>query len=100
MKATSLDFDVDLYLNRFVPLSRIYLLPKPISWLLGYRKEPVTPVGSLIVWLWSFIGAFAGILIVEAVFRTEGLQSHGTPIIIGSLVSSFSFSIHPDMKSN
>jgi hypothetical protein len=97
MKLASWNIDVDLYLNRFIPRSRIYLLPKPISWLLGYRKEPGTPVGSLIVWFWSFIGAFVGVLIVEAVFHTEGLQSHGTPIIIGSLVGPFAFLLHSYM---
>ncbi|EPE32628.1 hypothetical protein GLAREA_07762 [Glarea lozoyensis ATCC 20868] len=85
MKLLSSNFDIDLYINRIVPRSRIHLLPKPISWFLGYREEPTKPVGSIIIWFWSFIGAFAGILIIEAVFRTPGLHSHGTPIVIGSL---------------
>jgi hypothetical protein len=86
MKSLSFDFDVDLYINRIVPRSRLHLLPKPISRFLGYRKEPAKPVGSIKIWFWSFIGAFAGILIIEAVFHTPGLHSHGTPIVIGSFV--------------
>lgn len=93
MRAQDLDFNIDRYINRIIPRNRLYLLPKPISWILGYRDSTPPLIGNVVVWWWAFIGAFAGILIVEAVFRTEQLRSEGTPIIIASLVYS-----HPYQK--
>lgn len=90
MELLSFNFDIDLYLNRVVPRFRLHQLPKPISWLLGYREEPITPVGSIMVWFWGFIGAFVGILVIEAIFRTEQLRSYGSPVIIGSFVKPLS----------
>jgi len=86
MREPALDFDVDHYINRFVPRSRLHLLPKPISWFLGYRSQPTPRIGSVLVWFWAFIGAFGGILVVEAVFHSEGIKDHGAPTVIASLV--------------
>ncbi|KAK0119141.1 hypothetical protein ONS95_008003 [Cadophora gregata] len=82
---SSYNFDVDRYINRIVPRSRLHLLPKPISWFLGHREKPTKNVGNVVTWFWAFIGAFCGILVIEAVFQTEKLQSDGAPIIIASL---------------
>jgi hypothetical protein len=87
MGAQDIEFDIDNYINRFIPRNRLRLLPKPISWFLGYRSSSPSRIGNVLVWWWAFLGAFAGILVVEAVFRTEQLQSEGTPIVIASLVS-------------
>jgi hypothetical protein len=86
MREPVLDFDVDHYINRFVPRPRFHLLPKPISWFLGYRSKPMPRIGSVLVWFWSFIGAFAGILVIEAVFQTKGIKDLGAPTVIASLV--------------
>jgi len=86
MKKIPLDFDIDHYLNRFVPRNRLYLLPKPISWFLGYRDQPRKPVGAVLVCFWAFFGAFSGLLVVEAVYMTEALKKDGSPIVIASLV--------------
>jgi hypothetical protein len=94
MREPAFDFDVDHYINRFVLRSRLHLLPTPISWLLGYRAKPMHRIGSVLVWLWAFIGAFAGLLVVEAVFQTDGIKDHGAPTVIASLVSRL-----PDIKS-
>jgi hypothetical protein len=83
-----LDFDVDHYMNRFVPRPRLHLLPKPISWFLGYRSEPTPPLGSLVVWFYAFLGAFLGLIVVEAVFQAKGLKDHGAPTVVASLVRS------------
>jgi hypothetical protein len=80
------DFDIDVYLNPLIPRPRLDLLPTPISWFLGYRVEPPQPIRSVLVWFWAFIGAFVGILVVEAVYMIPALKSEGTPIIISSLV--------------
>ncbi|PMD40081.1 HPP family protein-like protein [Hyaloscypha variabilis F] len=85
MREPAFDFDVDHYINRFVLRSRLHLLPTPISWLLGYRAKPMRRIGSVLVWLWAFIGAFAGLLVVEAVFQTDGIKDHGAPTVIASL---------------
>jgi hypothetical protein len=81
-----LDFDVDHYINRFVPRPRLYLLPRPASRLLGYRSQPAPRIGSVLVWLWAFLGAFAGLLVVQAVFQSKGIKDHGAPTVIASLV--------------
>lgn len=80
------DFDIDRYISRIVPRSRLHLLPKPISRFLGYRSTPAPPTGNILIWCWSFIGAFCGILIVEVVFETEHFQSQGVPPVVASLV--------------
>lgn len=87
MTPPPLNFDIDEHLNRFIPASRLHLLPEPLSWFLGYRTKPRKPVGNVIVWWWAFIGAFAGLLVVEAVYMLPGLKKEGAPIIIASLVS-------------
>jgi len=83
------DFDIDDYLNPFVSRSHLHLLPKPISRLLGYRSTPQKPIGSLLVCIWGFIGAFTGISLVSLIFHS--LPIHGPsnpPIIIASFGAS------------
>lgn len=89
MRKPSLDFDVDHYINRFVPRSRLHLLPRPISWFLGYRIEPMPRIGSLVVLFYAFIGAFTGLIVVQAVFQSEGIRDHGAPTVIASLVRRY-----------
>lgn len=88
MPFTALDLDVDRYINPFIPRSRLYLLPKPISWFLGYRSQRRPAVGGVLVWWWSFIGAFCSILAIEAVFQTRSFKVEKTPLVIASLVKS------------
>ncbi|KAG9236476.1 HPP family-domain-containing protein [Amylocarpus encephaloides] len=85
MNRPSLNFDVDRYINRITPRSRLYLLPKPLAWLLGHREKPVGQIGNVLVWFWAFLGAFVGLLVIMAVFQMEALQSKGSPIVIASL---------------
>lgn len=84
-------FDIDNYLNRIVPRPRLYLLPKAVSHWFGYRapatgdqkQKPASSV--LLVWFFSFIGAFVGISIIENVFlRLPRLDNHPAPIVIAS----------------
>ena len=84
----SLNFDIDHYLNRFIPPSRIDVLPTPIARYLGHRRQDEgKPIGNVLAWFWAAVGAFCGILLVEAVFDTPLLRGNGAPIIIGSLVN-------------
>lgn len=84
-------FDIDKYTNPFTPRPRLYILPKFISHWFGYRtpsqgdhkQKPAASV--LLVWLFSFLGAFIGISIIENVFlRLPALDGHPVPIVIAS----------------
>jgi hypothetical protein len=86
MSEKYLNVDIDQYTSWIIPRNRLYLLPKPISWFLGYRSEAPPRIGSVLVAWWAFIGAFAGLLVVEAVFMTDALKSDGAPIVIASFV--------------
>lgn len=84
-----LDFDIDHYINPFIPRSRLYRLPRTVSRFLGYRATPSSRTGRILVCIWAFIGTFCGLAIIEAVFRSEALRKHGTPVVVASLVSAF-----------
>lgn len=88
--AKDVDVDVDKYLNRFIPRSRIHRLPLPIARFLGYRAHPRKELGNIIIAAWSFIGAFCGVAIIEGVFMTPSIRAHGAPLIIGSFVRELS----------
>lgn len=85
-------FDIDNYLNPITPRSRLYLLPRWISFWFGYREPtknestPAKPAPSiLLVYLGSFLGAFIGISIIENVFRNlPRLDGHPVPLVIAS----------------
>jgi len=86
-------FDIDNYLNQIIPRPRFYLLPKPISYFFGYRapskdtqqKSPPQATSVLLTYLFSFVGAFIGIAIIENVFRAlPHLSGHPAPLVIAS----------------
>ncbi|KAG6856613.1 hypothetical protein H0H87_002568 [Tephrocybe sp. NHM501043] len=62
------------------------------SWLsrwLGYRATPPPKRADYVVWIWSFIGAFCGISVIQAVFgQAQYFISRGVPSIIASYVSA------------
>jgi HPP family len=80
-------WDIDTYLNPFTPRSYLYLLPRPISRFLGYRpphssRPSAHPVA---VWAWSFLGAFLGVALIEAVYlHLPRLDEKHVPIVIAS----------------
>jgi hypothetical protein len=81
--------DVDRYVNRIVPASRLYRLPTPVSRFLGYRREQREDVGNVMGAFWSLVGAFCGLAVVAAVFNNTGvIQVHHPPALIASFVSS------------
>ena len=82
-----LDFDIDKYINPFIPPSQLHRLPKPISRFLGHRAERRQSTGSIVSWAWSFVGAFSGIALIAGVFKSSAsIESHAPPIIVGSFV--------------
>ncbi|ETW83619.1 hypothetical protein HETIRDRAFT_25676, partial [Heterobasidion irregulare TC 32-1] len=50
------------------PPSRLARLPPILSHFLGYRTAPPRPLPALLVWVWSWIGAFCGLSVIMAVF--------------------------------
>ena len=86
LEASGFDFDIDAYLNRFIPRNRVQHLPRCISHFLGYRAKPYQEPGNVFIALWSLIGAFVGISAVEWTFKVPLIASHGVPTIIASSV--------------
>ncbi|KAK6540568.1 hypothetical protein TWF694_009359 [Orbilia ellipsospora] len=83
------DFDIDDYVNPWIPPSRVHRLPTSISRFLGFRENPKGDVGSILVAWWSFFGAFCGIATVCATFKYSGLFANvNAPFIIGSFGAS------------
>lgn len=86
-------FDIDNYLNHLIPRPRFYLLPKPISYWFGYRspaktgqqQPPSQPTSVLLNYLFSFLGAFIGIAIIENAFlNLPRLDGRPAPLVIAS----------------
>ncbi|KAJ6474224.1 HPP family-domain-containing protein [Mycena sanguinolenta] len=64
-------------------------LPPWISHWLGYRAAPPPKRPDYIVWLWSFIGAFCGLSILQAVFgHAHYFVERNVPSIIASYAAS------------
>lgn len=81
--------DVDRYVNRIAPASRLYRLPTPVSRFLGYRREQREDVGNVMGAFWSLVGAFCGLAVVAAVFNNTGvIQVHHPPALIASFGAS------------
>lgn len=84
-----LHFDLDNYINPYIPASRLSRLPRPIAHFLGYRATPQREVPNLLIYAWAFIGAFIGLLIIEAISKyAPGLQQYNPPVVIASLGAS------------
>ncbi|GAO13205.1 hypothetical protein UVI_02025540 [Ustilaginoidea virens] len=81
----SWNFNIDHYLNPFVPSPPWKYLPYPLTWFLGYRKTKPQETGNLVAVFWAFIGVFASLVLIQAVStRVPSFESHGAPIIVGS----------------
>ena len=88
LKRPSGNFDIDNYLNVILPPPWPQFLPRPISHFLGYRREAPKKQPDVIIWLWTWIGAFSGVAVIEAVFqRNSWFSDRGVPMIVGSFVS-------------
>ncbi|MCJ1458912.1 hypothetical protein MMC28_009288 [Mycoblastus sanguinarius] len=85
-EAKDWDLDIDRYINPYVPRNLTYRLPKPVSRFLGHRDGARKEIGNILVAVWSFLGAFIGIIVIEAVFMTPAIQSHTPPLLIASFV--------------
>ncbi|KXG50066.1 uncharacterized protein PGRI_060330 [Penicillium griseofulvum] len=82
---TTWNFDIDRYLNPFVPAPRWHLVPRPVAYMLGYRDRPPKPIGNILIALWSLLGAFCGVALVASVSkRVPAFEARDAPTIIGS----------------
>lgn len=87
--AKLLNFDIDDYLNPYIPPNFTSHLPRPISRFLGYRSGQVEEPRSLIVHAWATLGSFLGLLLIGAVFKyAPGITQFNPPILIASLGAS------------
>ncbi|KAJ5596945.1 hypothetical protein N7450_003403 [Penicillium hetheringtonii] len=69
--------------------SRLSRLPTWISHWLGYRAEPVKPLPTYQIAAWSFITAFCGLSVVQAIFNyAHYFTSRNVPGIIASYGAS------------
>ncbi|RMD42138.1 hypothetical protein DV735_g2990, partial [Chaetothyriales sp. CBS 134920] len=82
-------YDIDTYLDPITPQRFLHHLPRPISHFLGYRppsrcKAP-SPRHPLVLWMFSFLGAFCGVALIEAVYmHLPQLDGHTVPIVMAS----------------
>ena len=79
-------FDVDDYLRPYVPRNLVCRLPRPLSHFLGHRDRPLREIGNILVAGWALLGAFVGVVVIEAVFMTPIIKHHGVPLLIASFV--------------
>lgn len=69
------------------PANRLSRLPPQVSRWLGYRATPPPKQPDYIIYLWSFIGAFGGIAMIQAVFgQAHYFIERKVPPIIASYV--------------
>ncbi|KAK2000905.1 HPP family protein [Colletotrichum falcatum] len=79
------DFDIDRFVNPFIPHPRWECLPYPIAHFFGYRKSKPNNTGNLVPIFWACIGVFSGVAVVALVSQHVPLfKQHGAPIIVGS----------------
>ncbi|KAK8100197.1 hypothetical protein PG999_010571 [Apiospora kogelbergensis] len=78
-------FDIDAYLNPYLPSPPWKQLPRFLAHFVGYRPRPQQPIGNLAMIAWAFIGIFASLSIIEVVGRhVASFGAKGAPLIIGS----------------
>ncbi|KAK0512939.1 hypothetical protein JMJ35_004956 [Cladonia borealis] len=83
-EAKHFSVDIDRHLNAYIPSNFVHRLPKPIARFLGYRDGPRQDIGNVLIAGWAFLGAFVGIITIEAVFMIPAIHDHGVPIVIAS----------------
>jgi hypothetical protein len=79
------NFDIDSYLDPFLPAPRWHILPYPAAYWFGHRREQPQQHGNVRSILWAPIGIFCAISVIEALSRhIPAFESHHAPLIVGS----------------
>ena len=84
-----IDFNIDRYLNPYLPRNHLYILPKPISHFLGFRHTPAKEPPTTVQWILTILSTIAGLCVVGAVFTmAHGVKSLNPPVLVASLGAS------------
>ncbi|KAK4539803.1 hypothetical protein LTR36_010337 [Oleoguttula mirabilis] len=84
-----LSFDLDRHLNPYIPHNRLYILPRPLQRLLGYRTEPQEEPPTAIRWILTFVATLGGLCLVAGTFtHAPGIAKYHPPVIVASLGAS------------
>ncbi|KAI8628719.1 HPP family protein [Xylariaceae sp. FL1651] len=79
-----LHFDIDDHLNPFLPSPPWHVIPYPISYMLGYRKQPPEKYGNILLIIRALLGVFVSLVLIQLVSRyVLGVAPNG-PLIVGS----------------
>ncbi|RMJ26351.1 HPP family [Aspergillus sp. HF37] len=78
-------FDIDRYINPWLPAPRWHRLPGPIARFFGHRHEEPRAMGNILIALWTLVTVFCGVSIITSVtMRVPAFQNHGAPDVIPS----------------
>ena len=84
-----LNFNIDRYLNPYLPHNHLNILPKPITHFLGYRSKSSTEPPVLVQWALMFVSTVAGICLVAGIYNhAPGIARYNPPEIVASLGAS------------
>ncbi|KAF5019848.1 hypothetical protein F66182_8127 [Fusarium sp. NRRL 66182] len=82
---TTWTFDIDRYLNPFIPPPPWQHVPYPVAYILGHRREKPRSIGTILPVIWAFIGILCALSVIElASERIPSFVERGAPIVIGS----------------
>lgn len=81
-------FDIDQYLNPFIPPPPWRHIPYPVAYILGHRRHKPRDIGTIVPVIWAFIGIFIGVSVIQLVSENiPSFASKGAPAIVASFVS-------------
>ncbi|KAF5660140.1 HPP family protein [Fusarium heterosporum] len=84
-KPTTWNFDIDQFINPFVPSPPWQHIPYPVAYIFGYRRDKPRSLGTFVPVFWAFIGIFIALSVIElASERIPSFVERGAPIIVAS----------------
>ncbi|KAM0344739.1 hypothetical protein ACHAPU_007111 [Fusarium lateritium] len=84
-KPTTWNFDMDQFVNPFIPSPPWQHIPYPVAYILGYRRDKPRSLGTFVPVFWAFIGIFISLSVIElASERIPSFVERGAPIIVAS----------------
>ncbi|QGI65430.1 hypothetical protein CEK26_009380 [Fusarium fujikuroi] len=85
LNPTSWTFDIDRYLNPFIPSPPWQHIPYPVAYIFGFRRDKPKSIGTILPVIWAFVGIFIALSVIElASERIPSFVERGAPIIVGS----------------
>ncbi|KAI5922179.1 HPP family protein [Camillea tinctor] len=76
------DFDIDRYLNKFIPEPPWRSIPYPLAYFMGYRRGNPKVRGNIIITLWAFIGVFCSLVLLHVISnQIPEVADHGPPLV-------------------